>query len=1544
MIRLTFFNRRFFCVSSFFLFLLLIFDVGAVTYTNSSNFSVQLNAPSSLSYVPAWYPIYSVNVTGIPEKNVNSSDIRIVETATGNSVCFDVLSNTSNSAEIVLLINFTSYNDNHTMVMYWGASNVGTYDNSCPNQLNWQVAATKMIAPDIKAGWTFTKAGMTGKPINFSGGSSTAGIFNDAFDDGSEYLVAANGASALVFNGNAVKIVNSSYSGRSALIAFFPWSNFTRITYHGFTKTANDGYYATFGNPAGANTLYFRNVGGNFGSVTNVLFSVNSQYGMIACKTNADAWAQYVYMNVSQLLAYASGLSIDSATRSGDPSDPQMYFPSSGWGAANLKVWLGNFTVWTGATTVTQDDLNATYALRNATWITSFSSQVAAGGSPTVLPKVSWAENNKVNNSFVTQPFLLLNFSFVSAINDTFYIINSSSSVAATANLTPIAGAGYFYLNLTLPDGKYSFLGWVNDTSGNTNMTLNRTFIIDTTPPTCNVTSRMPTDINDSSSGLFYVLINCTDPNGINVSFANNHYRAFTTRTVEGFIVDGLPNRWSTRYPSNNLSSVDVANPSYGNILRALGRSEGFWFDTLGYNTTLNNDTFSYAVNDGWYGRVNVTNTSLVSATINYTGIVDMVFRQNIPISYEALVNEPKKNFEFTESAIALSKMFDWEAVRNSQNYTTHAFININNSGNTARNVIIRYCNNTYNPAGAVTMPTSPNCALLTTLTLAQVQTHQFADRNSSYYKISYGALNSTIGGIRATPYYYLAFEASGNIGLAANRYNVRYVNQSAGANINVSFNNTKLAWTSANSGASWTQANWTYDIFTTSTKNTNDEFQFGVYAEDKAGNAYLNLSIILDDISATNHPISVPIILQYNSTAMQNDANRNGTHRGIMQVKVGTAKDPDSVGNVTHNLTLRNTDGSWNYTINTSFKSPDDSAMWISFNSSAVPDGTYKMNIWAVAGDNVADVENTTTADNFTLDNYNFPKITNFNSDVNGTSYHKNFIFVNYTINFTGGNFSVAYSFNGTLSNITYNASLQIIQHNYTGMKDGDYNFSIIATAYTGNMISTGIVFIRLDTTPPIIVLANPRINNSFQRVQQNNIVFNASCWDTNLYECSIGIYFINGTLFYANQSTNIDGNLSYNVTVSLISGQYIFRANASDDLTFSPPIPDLKESIEGTTVKMEDKVAGIAWTVTPAVSSKSEGPKEDKDVGLQAKVTELKNKKHTDYLYDFRGVKNPEDYVITLRIQSEQEIVYRTPISYIPAHFVIGNRYYWNAKDVVDAGFIVSVEKQDEHLYTVTIKEGRSKWASTTSIDPVSGGLNIVNAAYNFNADGIKPTFVNNQTNVSTPSVGASVGLSINVSDDYNLSNVTLESSFFSGLSHLTNRTIKVSGSVQNVTFNVTMPAAYGSLMSYKFYVADWANNVNSTLTYYLIGCVETWECSGWVLNNTDGIEYRNCVDTSGCGSVLIKPAVNQNPVTAKIFQIFVILLALALLFLTLGVVFEQVSLGAMSGVLFLASAAMVLMFNPLSLPVWGVGAAGVCFLMLGVFVIYQAMSGGD
>jgi hypothetical protein len=577
-------------------------------------------------------------------------------------------------------------------------------------------------------------------------------------------------------------------------------------------------------------------------------------------------------------------------------------------------------------------------------------------------------------------------------------------------------------------------------------------------------------------------LLNCTDENGINVTLSNGHFRAFNTRTVDGFLTPGLPNRWSVRYPANNISSIDVDYPAYGKILRALGRNEGYWYDLLNYNLSLNNDTFSYAVNDGIYGRFKINSTGSTTALTNYTGIVEMVFRQNIYLSYESMVAELKKEYTISTTDRLLVQFLDYETVRQSGNYSIRHFINLNNTGSTARTQLIYYCNKTYT-SGAFS--TSPYCVLLDSLSVANVNTRVFFDRNSSYDQIQYSSINGKIDGITATDLGYIGFVMSGNAPIA-NRFKMKYMNGSV-EDVNMTFAQTKVAWTSTDSGTTWSQANWTPDMFLTTNKKLNDEFDFGVYVEDLYGNAYLNLSIIRDTITDTIHPISNPFIQQYNSTLNPSDTDKNGTHTGLMYILIDPAISPDyENGNVTHNLTLRNLDGTVNRTIlvwNTTGPQP----VWILFNTTSVPNGLYRTNVSAYPLNNFNDVKSYMTSDNFTINNMfvlyldgvnasrwyefgttasiftTFDKITIFD-DVNNISNYtvQNYLFY-YPLDALRKIFTKPYLNNSDVFNVTLfenmdvlSVDLQVASNNYTN--NLSLNFAYQKYVFSGALNKTNL------------------------------------------------------------------------------------------------------------------------------------------------------------------------------------------------------------------------------------------------------------------------------------------------------------------------------------------------------------------------------------------------------------------------------------------------------------------------------------------------------
>ncbi len=713
---------------------------------------------------------------------------------------------------------------------------------------------------------------------------------------------------------------------------------------------------------------------------------------------------------------------------------------------------------------------------------------------------------------------------------------NDSYSVNTTlsncANLTTIVWS----------QGKHNVTIWTNDTSNNLNSSF-VSFNIDSIGPVCTLLNRTPSNLVDNSTGVLTVIMNCTDINGVNLTKLGDHYAFFITRTVDAFVLAaGIPNYWSNRYPNNSLGVVGNLTPPY-KIWRALGRNEGYWYDSI---TTLNktceginpcynilNDTFSYAIEDGEYGHFTITaeNTANTSVIINYTHpAVDVAaFRQSVYLSYESMVKESKKNYTIRNNNYLLMKRFDAEAYRNTQNYTMNSFRNLAVTGAPSKTFRAFYCNSSYNPAGSVQVINSPNCALINSLTSTEINNRIFTDRNSSYSKGTYGIINGHFGGIKATAEFYIEYESPETA--AGKSYELRYANGTT--NTDVPFNQTNVAWITTNGGTTWVQANFTPDVFTTSTRSANDEFDFGYYATDMYGNAGYNFSLVRDEITPTNHPISYPIVLEYNNSALNYDINLNGTHKGIMQIKIGCAKDPDSVGNVTHNLTLRNTDGTWNYTINGSFLCPNDLDLWINFNTSLVPDGKYRTNITAYSGDNSADVKSRITDRNFTIDNTQ-PAISITTPLNNSNSSNVN-LDVNYTLSDITSSISScwysndSYSVNTTLSNCVNLTTIV--------WSDGYHNVTIWANDTVNNVNKSSVSF-RIDSLPPY-----------FTNLQTQTIADNQTLnYDINAVDDGVGLgsFAINWTTnFSIVASTGVLSNSTH-----LSAGTYYINVSVNDTL----------------------------------------------------------------------------------------------------------------------------------------------------------------------------------------------------------------------------------------------------------------------------------------------------------------------------------------------------------------------------------------------------------
>jgi len=584
-----------------------------------------------------------------------------------------------------------------------------------------------------------------------------------------------------------------------------------------------------------------------------------------------------------------------------------------------------------------------------------------------------------------------------------------------------------------------------NDTSDNWNNSETFSYVTtgsDSTAPTCTF-SVTPNDIEENSTGLYEILINCTDTSEINIS------RFIIITTVDGSAHPGIPNYWSIRPPENNKSESHIIH-NIPQILMADGRNDGKWYDT----DSLFADNFTYSVQGEDSVYVDIT-SGTGWAQLNFTRAIEAsAFRKSAFLSTGKMEKEEKKEYLINKNDNLLVKFWNLESMRDTANYTTCIFRNINYSGNPNKDLIAYFCNSSYDPTDSTKTKDSTNCVFVNSLDKTDLEDIYYSSRNSSYSKSCYAVIDGKLGGITATDIIYVSYESTLNS--AVGNYLVRYANGSSGTN--VSFKDSKVAWTSTDDGTTWTQAEFTPDIWFSGV-NDGDQFQAGVYVEDELGNSYTNFTFYTDDIGDVNFPITSPNIQFYaqgikaEGDHSGEDGDLNKTYSDYMTVHANMAKDPDAVGAVNHSLYLYNTDGTLNMTINNSFYSSDDSDVHVYFDTNLAEDGSYKMNITAIADDNSNNIESHLTCENFTIDNTN-PLISfDTGTPSNATTSSLKYIFINFTFTELNLKNITARLYNSTgLENETtfLTATYEI---NFTGLDYDVYYFNITIYDQAGNL-----------------------------------------------------------------------------------------------------------------------------------------------------------------------------------------------------------------------------------------------------------------------------------------------------------------------------------------------------------------------------------------------------------------------------------------------------------------------------------------------------------
>jgi len=571
------------------------------------------------------------------------------------------------------------------------------------------------------------------------------------------------------------------------------------------------------------------------------------------------------------------------------------------------------------------------------------------------------------------------------------------------------------------------------------------------------------------------------------------------------------------------------------------GRNDGKWYDSDG----LFDDNFSYAVQGEDSVYVDITNGTGWSQ-LNLTRAVEAsAFRKSTFLSNGMMEKESKKEYIINKKDNILIKFWNLQNMRGEQNYTACIFRNINYTGNPDRNLKSHFCNESYDPTGSIKTQDSTNCVFINSLDETDLDDIYYTSRNSSYSKGCFGIINGMLGGIEVTDTFYISYESKVN-GVVGD-YVMRYANGTSGTN--VSFKDTEVAWTSTDDGTTWTQAEFTPDIWLSSI-NDGDQFQAGVYVEDILGNSLTNFTFYTDDIGDVNYPISSPHINWFYSEVTGKDEDTNETHNGLMQIDVGIAIDPDANGAVNHSLYLVNIDGLLNYTINDSIYSADDSDVNITFDTSLVADGVYRMNVTAVADDNSLDIQSYITPDNFTIDN-TAPTIHwyNITPDTIEATLETSYIYIN--VSDPNGiecwNFTIQNP-NGSIS-LNMTCVITVSPFWWTDDTAGVYNITISATDNLGNHITEVRNVTLTDTTDPTITILNPTDQDSTTN-SSVRFIYNITDNTNPITNCSL---YINNELNLTNYTIYMPfagESVTLNFTQNFSEGTYTWNITCYDSV----------------------------------------------------------------------------------------------------------------------------------------------------------------------------------------------------------------------------------------------------------------------------------------------------------------------------------------------------------------------------------------------------------
>ncbi|MBI3051499.1 hypothetical protein HYY74_03500 [Candidatus Woesearchaeota archaeon] len=353
-------------------------------YVNESNNTKRINYPLGLMDGGSARQ-ECINFTGLNNLKPNSADVRILDNSTNATVPFEIISNGTDWACLVPIVNLTA-NGNDSFYIYWG--------NADANPISFATDFSSVSPASLVVG---------GHRFMFKG--SVIEDFDDNFSTATGFwgtgVIESNTTSRLHgsigscqfsgINGTVVKWLNCTNSVEgvadySARFIFSAYNNWSRVVFSGFNGDADDGMYVICGDgTASSSSTFYRDNNGLVQISHGESAAVRDNAGIFACGKDKFGYKAHMYWNASWAQSLAKTNSSTTYDRESDASDPQVTIATTAF--HNQYRWnLNQVNVYIGLTGNTTSAVHETWAWFDKKPILSF------GQNETVQQVISEAD------------------------------------------------------------------------------------------------------------------------------------------------------------------------------------------------------------------------------------------------------------------------------------------------------------------------------------------------------------------------------------------------------------------------------------------------------------------------------------------------------------------------------------------------------------------------------------------------------------------------------------------------------------------------------------------------------------------------------------------------------------------------------------------------------------------------------------------------------------------------------------------------------------------------------------------------------------------------------------------------------------------------------------------------------------------------------------------------------------------------------------------------------------------------------------------------